>query len=367
MRKDELLAGLAPRGPVSLMYRMYRYVLPDVRRELDRLREMAERIPDGELRKQALASMRGKRFHCEGGAVYAAAHLAQRRVLVPLIVTLQTISDYLDNLCDRSTSLDAGDFRLLHQSMIDAVTPGAEPKNYYALRREQDDGGYLHALVRQCQSCIDRLPAYSRVRDHVRRLVGLYRDLQVYKHIAPHLRERYLLAWWEEHRSACPELMWNEFAAATGSTLGMFMLFLAATDPGLERSRADSIVDAYFPFICCLHIMLDYLIDQAEDEAGGDLNFCRYYRDGEQLTERLLWIVERARQAASGLPSPRFHRMVVEGLIALYLSDPKIRNQQRVLDTARAIMRGSPLTRIFFWLNSRWIRNTHTPEMEVVP
>jgi tetraprenyl-beta-curcumene synthase len=180
------------------------------------------------------------------------------------------------------------------------------------------------------------------------------------------LRERHLLAWWQEYRSVHPELLWNEFAAATGSTLGMLMLFLAATDPGLDGSRVDGIVGAYFPFICGLHIMLDYLIDQAEDEAGGDLNFCRYYRDGEQLTERLLWIVERARQAAAGLPFPRFHRMVVEGLIALYLSDPKIRDQRQVLDTARAIMRGSPLTRVFFRLNSLWIRKTQTPEMEVV-
>jgi len=360
MSKDNGLEGLPPRGALSLMYRMYRCVLPGVRRELDRIRQTAERIPDPELRRQALASMSGKQFHCEGGAVYAAVGDADlRRVLIPLIVAFQTISDYLDNLCDRSTSMDAGDFRLLHQSMIDAVTPGAEPKNYYALRREQDDGGYLHALVRQCQSCIDRLPSYPLVRDAVRRLVGLYRDLQVYKHIAPRLREGQLKAWWQIHRATGRDLRWNEFAAATGSTLGVFALFQAACDPELDRSVTDRIVSAYFPYICCLHIMLDYLIDQTEDEAGGDLNFCSYYENGGQMTERLLWIAEQARRSAFTLPSPRFHLMVVEGLIALYLSDPKVRDR-RVADTARALMRKGPLVRFFFFANSRWIRRTQS-------
>ena len=112
-----------PKTPVTLMYRVYKYVLPEVRAELARLRVIAERIPDEELRVQALASMTSKQFHCEGGGIYAAANLNSRHILIPLIVCLQTISDYLDNLCDRSTSLDAGDFRLLHQSMLDAVDP----------------------------------------------------------------------------------------------------------------------------------------------------------------------------------------------------------------------------------------------------
>ncbi|MBJ8193199.1 DUF2600 family protein, partial [Bacillus cereus] len=78
---------------------------------------------------------------------YAAANMSARQTLIPLIVAYQTISDYLDNLCDRSTSMDPDDFRLLHQAMLDAVNPTARPVNYYELRREQEDGGYLTGLV----------------------------------------------------------------------------------------------------------------------------------------------------------------------------------------------------------------------------
>ncbi|MDF2668198.1 MAG: putative cytoplasmic protein [Paenibacillus sp.] len=130
-----------PRNPVTLMHRVYRYVLPEVRTQLASWRTAAGLMPDEELRKQAIDSMTHKQFHCEGGAIYAAANLSMRHVLIPLIVAFQTISDYLDNLCDRSTSLDPEDFRRLHQSMLDAVNPSAPLQDYYAFRSEREDGG----------------------------------------------------------------------------------------------------------------------------------------------------------------------------------------------------------------------------------
>ena len=40
------------------------------------------------------------------------------------------------------------------------------------------------------------------------------------------------------------------------------MLFLAASHKGLSKQEAEAIYQAYFPYICALHILLDYLIDQ---------------------------------------------------------------------------------------------------------
>ncbi|GIO52600.1 hypothetical protein J21TS7_09180 [Paenibacillus cineris] len=345
-----------PRNPVSLMSRVYKHILPEVRKELDGWRRKAGNIPDPELRKQALASIETKQFHCEGGGVYAAVPLPERLILTKLIVAYQTISDYLDNLCDRSTSMEAEDFRLLHQSMLDAIDPAAEPVNYYALRQEQNDGGYLHGLVTTCQSCIRQLPGYAAAMPFIRDLAGLYTDLQVYKHIKPELREPALLEWWELHRERTPQLQWNEFAAATGSTLGVFMLFLAASNRHLSSTAAASIHASYFPHVCCLHIMLDYLIDQEEDRLGGDLNFCNYYESPEVMLDRIAFIVESARKDVAAIPVPPFHRMIIEGLLAIYLSDPKVSEQQEVRSVSKRLMKGSPLTRLFFFFNSRWIR-----------
>jgi tetraprenyl-beta-curcumene synthase len=340
------------------MYRYYRYVLPEVRTLLAEWRKTAETIPDPELRKQALASIDTKQFHCEGGAIYAAADPESRHVIIPLIVAFQTISDYLDNLCDRSTSLDGEDFRMLHQAMLDAADPHAVPADYYALHPESDDGGYLEKLVRTCQSCICMLPSYDAVRRDVRELVGLYSDLQVYKHIHPDRRERALHEWWSQHAGEHREILWNEFAAATGSTLGVFMLFLASARRGLTAMESSKIRKAYFPYICGLHILLDYLIDQQEDREGGDLNFVRYYESAEHAAERIGFIARRAGEHAKTLEDARFHRMIVEGLQALYLSDPKAGAQDDVRRTRRLLMKNSPLQRLFFWVNSIWIRKS---------
>lgn len=345
-----------PESSFKLMHRVYKYILPEVNIELRKLRRLAEQIPDPELRTQALQSMESKKFHCQGGAIYAAMNLDERYVLIPLIVALQTISDYLDNLCDRSTSLDPDDFRLLHQSMLDAVNPSAPVKDYYALRQERNDGGYLHHLVKLCQHCVSMLPSYAAAQPYVTELVGLYSDLQVYKHIRKDLREERLLAWWDKYAGRYPGLYWNEFAAATGSTLGMFMLFSAASDETLRPEDAEAIKNIYFPHVCGLHIMLDYFIDQEEDRAGGDLNFCHYYDSQHQLVERIVTIVNRAREDVKKLPAAGFHRLVIEGLLALYLSDPKVRSQTDVLAASRKLMKRSPLTRLFFLVNSIWIR-----------
>jgi tetraprenyl-beta-curcumene synthase len=341
---------------VTLMARVYRFVLPGVRGELREWRRKAEAIPDAELRRQAIASMTTKQFHCEGGAVYAAACLPQRALLIRLIVAFQTISDYLDNLCDRSTSREAADFRQLHQAMLDAVDPSAPLAGYYAHRAEKEDGGYLSDLVRTCQACLRGLPSAALVRDEVRELVAYYCDLQVYKHLRADLREPALLAWWESHRARYPELRWHEFAAATGSTLGVFTLFLAATQPALEPATVARLRQAYFPYVCSLHILLDYLIDQEEDRIGADLNFCGFYAGPEETAQRIAFIVAEARHAVRPLEHSGFHRMIIEGLLALYLSDPKVARQPRVREVSRQLMKHSPLTRLFFRLNSLWIR-----------
>jgi tetraprenyl-beta-curcumene synthase len=344
-----------PQNPIRLMYRVYRYILPEVKTQLEEWREKAERIPNQELQSQAIASITAKKFHCQGGAVYATANLAQRHVLIPLIVAFQTISDYLDNLCDRSTSLDPKDFRQLHEAMLDAIDPSASLKDYYAFRDEKEDG-YLDKLVLRCQSCICMLPSYEKVQPYVRELVSYYCDLQVYKHIRQDERESELLKWWELHNSKHPNLHWNEFAAASGSTLGVFMLFLAASYPQLKTETALTIRHAYFPHVCSLHILLDYLIDQEEDRVGGDLNFCNYYSGMEQTISRIRYIVERAREDITEMDYTPFHRMIIEGLLALYLSDPKVRNQEQVRNASKQLMKNSPMTRMFFWINSTMIR-----------
>lgn len=325
--------------------RIARHVLPGVASEMRRWEAVASAIPNTELRRQALASLRLKRFHAEGGGVYAAAAPGRSPELVKLIVALQTISDYLDNLCDRSVAMDEHDFRQLHGAMTDAVTPWAGVQDYYRLHPNKDDGGYLNQLVAECQQQTAALPSYIKVQREVVRLVELYSDLQVYKHIQLDRRVPSLESWFlQKHQSRYPDIDWWEFAAATGSTLAVFALFVAATTPDLRDQDVQSTLDAYFPWVCGLHILLDYWIDQAEDKEGGDLNFVSYYPTPERARERLKLFLLESRRRVHDLDQAPFHQLIVHGLPGLYLASSKVR-QQRLNTAAWDMIRtGGPLS-----------------------
>lgn len=346
------------RHPWQLLYRMYRHVQPVLEREFDAWYGRAQRIEDPELRKQAMASMESKKFHCQGGCVYAAQVVPHIEVIVPLIVAYQTISDYLDNLCDRSTSLDPVDFRQLHVSMQDALTPGAPLQDYYRYRDEKDDSGFLAELVLACQRYTAQLSGYEKIKPHVLRLSRLYSDLQVYKHIAHDQREARLLAWWDEHKEENSELYWQEFAAVTGSTINIFALFCLATDEDVPDEQILAINGAYFPWISGLHILLDYFIDMEEDRLGGDLNFVSYYTSEREATERLRHFIKQAKASVDRLPNPDFHRMIVDGLVAFYLVDRKVnRNQPRIYTIARELLKQARgLPSVLFYVNSLLVR-----------
>ena len=324
-------------------------VQPDVHRYLGAWKQMAETIPDAELRKQALMSIETKTFHCEGGAIYALLAGNHYREALRFIVAYQTISDYLDNLCDRSTSFDPEDFRALHESMLHALTPGIASVNYYRFRNEQNDGGYLLALVQTCQDMLDTLPAYPNIAHILHELAGYYCDLQVYKHVRAAERLPRLKAWFEANREHLPEMRWNEFAACTGSTLGLFCLVAYASSDNCSVDLARRIKNAYFPWVQGLHIMLDYLIDQAEDRMNGDLNFCSYYQDINDMLTRLKYLYAQAEISVARLPDASFHSMVNRGLVGMYLADRKVSQQKEVWKVATKMLQyGGTMSRIAF-------------------
>jgi tetraprenyl-beta-curcumene synthase len=321
---------------------MVRRVLPVVGAELGRWRARAARCPDPLLRAQALLSMEHKRFHCQGGSALALLAGPKWRGAVSFVVALQTISDYLDNLSDRAGQVVPSAMRRLHLAMLDAVDPprslphGRDQAYYYALYPVWDDGGYLGELVRECGRLVEELGIPLPVRQSGRRLVSLYRDFQVCKHSPAAERTARLRAWATRRLAPAPagsdcavprlgarsaELVWPEVGAAAGSTLAVFASYAAAA---AGRGDVSQILDAYFPWIGGMHILLDYLIDTREDRSHGDLNLVACYGDAEEAYRRLVFFVRRARDAANGLEEPGFHRSVVAGLLGVYLSDPKV-------------------------------------------
>jgi tetraprenyl-beta-curcumene synthase len=315
--------------PDASLRRFLTGVLPQVSRELRKWHKQLDRCYDLSLRKQASASLNRKRFHSQGGSFFALYNPPWTRQLAALIVALQTIGDYLDNLCDRGGIYDEAAFRRLHQAMLDAVSPGLGiTRDYYRFYPARNDGGYLKALVDECRSHVSALPSYAAVHAEVLRLVALYNDLQVFKHLAPPVRCSRLKRWFREKGIVtAPPVYWWEFAAACGSTLAIFALLAAATAPHTGREEVKEVMKAYFPWVCGLHILLDYWIDQEEDRHGGDLNFAACYASPAEAAQRLHLFLQRALAGVSRLPHPGFHRTIVRGLLAVYLSDPKVERQ----------------------------------------
>ncbi len=295
--------------------------IPAVRKELQTWASLAKTMPEP-LRTQALSSIDHKAFHCIGGSVYAHYPGVEQGVMLRLVVALQTISDYLDNLCDRLDVTDPTSFRVLHRSFLHALTPGEPLENYYASYPYSEEK-YLSTLVLACQKQLDSMPFYHLYQAEALRLATYYCELQVLKHVAT--RGDILLQDWAS-REFGPELSWNEWAAASGSTIGMFFLFALSFQKSQEQ--LEETLATYFPWFQGLHILLDYLIDLGEDEEYGDLNFVSCYPSLKTRELRLATFAQESRRRASRLPHAFFHETVVAGLIALYGSDPKVVHQQ---------------------------------------
>lgn len=302
-------------------------VFPLVNSELSVWQNYASNYGSRDLADQALASINTKKFHCQGGSVYSLYQGVTTPDFVRFVVALQTISDYLDNLCDRAGIADEEAFRQLHLAMTDALDPDRPLHHYYTAYPYKDDGGYLDSLVTTCRRELAKLPSYHLVKPEVLRQARLYSELQTYKHLDLKVREDKMLTWINEHLPNYPGIMPWEFAAATGSTLGMFMLSAAAYNPKLTTEEVSQISAAYFPWINGLHILLDYFIDEAEDRLNGDLNFVFYYSNPDEKRDRLKYFSRQARTQAETLPDTAFAQTVVNGLLAMYLSDPKTNPQ----------------------------------------
>lgn len=312
----------------KMIIRFITKVFPLVSKELDFWSTIATKIPDSQLRAQALSSIGSKKFHAQGGSFYALYPRTDLTGAVRFIVALQTISDYLDNLCDRAGITDESAFSQLHLAMLDAVDPARQVSDYYRNYPFKDDRGYLEKLVMTCRRQINKQPSYHLVLSKIVDYVKRYSELQSYKHLGLEIREDRLHDWALQNLNPATGIYWWEYAAATGSTLGMFLLYVAASDPGLKPKVVELIDQAYFPWVTGLHILLDYFIDAQEDLEMGDYNFTFKYQNPSECRNRLAFFIKESNRACSSLPNPSFHLTVIRGLLALYLSDPKALDPQ---------------------------------------
>ncbi len=353
LNKDTTAASTSIRKFLTL-------VLPQVSREIKRWNRKTDTIQDLELSRQAQSSLHWKRFHAQGGSFFAMYNTGYTTPLVTSIVAVQTISDYLDNLCDRGGVLNEAAFRYLHLALLDALEPqgSARKESYYKFYPFKNDGGYLASLVEESRCCLKNFPSYHQVKNEAIRQASLYNDLQVYKHLHPMVRQARLKRWFRSKGGILrSHLYWWEFAAACGSTLNIFALMALSTQKEIGDGEIQKLRDAYFPWVCGLHILLDYYIDQEEDLWGGDFNFASCYSSPGQAEERIKYFYQKAIQKVSNFPNPDFHRTIVKGLLAVYLSDPKAK-KPLLQNSIKRILKAGGTEIIMLHRFCTWLRHT---------
>ncbi|HEV3094532.1 MAG TPA: DUF2600 family protein [Solirubrobacteraceae bacterium] len=304
---------------VSAARRYWLGVFPVVRHEIRRLHRCARGIPDPALRALAFDAQKRKWASLEGAAAFAVfTPRLGRFSLARLLVDLQGVFDYADTLMEQPSRFPVANARQLHNAFVVALQPELPHADYYRHHAQRDDGGYLVELIDGCRAAICALPSYAVVADVVLRHAWRIVFYQSRINLAT-AGDHPALARWASKQPAGSQLKWWELGAACGSSLAIFAHLAAASDPTLTQREVEAIEALYWPWAEALHIMLDSLIDRAEDCATDQLNLLDYYASQDEMVERLgLLACEMVRRAEA---VPPHHRLILAAMVALYLSD----------------------------------------------
>lgn len=327
-------------GPLGL-WRIVRFltvVVPYASRQLADIRMQAAAIPDAALREQALSSIADKAYHVQGGCILATflSGEAARRY-VEIVAPLETIYDYLDNLCDRLDGVPERAYATLHEALLDAVDPERSLGDYYRDGPKGNDGGYLVGLVARTRAGIAQLPSYHAVRDRSLVAARFYAELQTFKHLPPDRRVDACRTWYERHAAEFPGMRWWEFAAGCGSSLPVFAMLFAASKRKPRPADVGALYHAYFPCVSSTHILLDYFIDQAEDREHHELNFVACYESSDEAVERIAGLMRRAARRIDALTDAPVHRFLLNAMALFYLTHPKVFEQGLDAESVRLL------------------------------
>ncbi len=299
-------------------------VFPHVSREVRRWRARAGEIPDPALRRLALSTQRAQRGNLEGAAAFAVlVPRAQRARVVRAAVAFQAAYDFLDALAEQPHGDPVANSHQLHLALLTALSPGGAHADYYAHRCEGGDDGYIEHLIDTCRGALRGLPSYACVAEPARGAAVRMVSYQSFNHEACGGQPQALARWASLLTPPGSDLRWWETAAGAASSLSVLALIAAAARPDLSAAEAGAMQGAYFPWIGALHVLLDSLIDRAEDLRAGQHSLVEHYSSSEEAAARLRLIAGRALLATETLPASRQHAMILAAMTSFYLSEPR--------------------------------------------
>ncbi len=322
--------------------------------ELDQWQTRAASIPNSTLREDALRSLDQKRDNALGAALFCILPKHRDPRLLRLLVTYQTLWDFLDNLSESGATVGAQNGYCLHRALVEALDPCIPLSDYYQFHPWRQDDGYLRELVTTCRRLSGSLPSYPQLRTLI--LAGVRQcALQGVNHLDDsEQRTRGLKAWASQNAQHHTDLSWFEVAAASSAFLPHPLLALAA-EPEYKLADAERVSAAYFPWMALAITMLDSYADLDSDRAGDNHSYVDYYDTSSLACERLCEIVKRLVAEMDRLPNRDGHVLMATSMVAMYLSPiGSRRSPQRVRMNKRIAASGGSLMQLLVPAARAW-------------
>lgn len=329
-------------------------IVPRVQRQLRGWEQTARAIPDPQLRRQALDSLRCKRGNAEAAAVFAIlSPWRWRAAVVSVLVALQVLTDFLDTVSEVAVADPLRNSRALHEALVDAVRIKASGLDYYRHHPCCDSGVYVACLVAFCRARVQVLPACDTVRPLLVRAARRCGEGQSQTHAAIHQGPASLAAW-ARVLAEPTRYQWWEVAAAASSSVAVHALVAAAADRRTTRAEAERLDVTYYLTVGCLTVLLDNLVDRDDDAADGGHSYLRYYACASTAAARLVLIADHARDSMRGLRRCGRHRALLAGVLGFYLSAPGAHTAYARPIAARMLERaGTEVWLIIFAMRAR--------------
>jgi tetraprenyl-beta-curcumene synthase len=325
-----------------------------VARESRLWRLRAERIPDMQIRRDALGALARKRGNVDGAALFWIIPRARNPGLLKLLVTYQIMWDFLDNVNETGARSGQANGEHLHRALVEALDPSQAVSDYYRYHPWCDDDGYLRSLVETCRECSRSLAYRRRVHPYLIR-EARRAGVQAINHDPdPSRRDVTLREWVAGEFPSNHEAMWFELAAGAGAGLTIYALLALGVENDCDDIGIARVCDAYFPWISALATMLDSYVDQSDDLANGDHVYLRHYSTAADATACMSRLIERSVAEARTLPCGTRHSVIVACMIAMYLSKDSAQAPDMRDTTAALLDAGGRLPKLLLPVLRMW-------------
>lgn len=267
---------------------------------------------------------------------------------INFIASFHAIDLYVYSLCTSFRKKDEFLFGTLYNSLRDAVDPKRKISVEQTVCLQKGDVQNITRLIEQCRIHIEMLPSYGVVIGQLKKFIQMYSAFRIYSLLDKDTREKKIETWAERYHDENVGISRWEMSAASNSTLLILVLFACAHDPHLTGEEVDNICSSYFPWICGLQVLLHDFVNASEDLQQGKPNLTCYYKNLKMCEERISVFIERALESCNSLKYPHFHRTLVKGIIAIYLSTPKAFHGMNRLVSLSLVKKGGTNTNMYY-------------------